>query len=527
MNTVFKLFLEAWLLFSIAAAALVFGRADRRGAWRTWPLALRVAAGCLFALAAFTAVSGARGFIVSGRPMPPGELKSPLTLDGLAYLERSRPGEYLAVTWLRDKVRGTPVILEAQGPGYGDFSRISMYTGLPTVVGWNPHIEQRGNPAGEIASRRGAVDAIYTIPSAENAAGLLRRYHVGYVYIGWLERKTYPADGLRKFDGAPDLFQLVYENPQARVYRVVGGDSQDVIAVREAVPTPKPENAAGGGPETPPSIRETPAKDEVPLSGMREPRDGAVDSRGRLWVADFGNSRLRIFDGAGGYLGGWGGRGAGTWGFNQLCSVATRGDLVYVADTWNGRIESFTMAGKRNAFAGDLYGPRGLAVTPDGRVWVCDTGNSRVIVYDSALQQIATYGKKGSGKDELDSPVGIAAGSGGRIFVADSANRRIQILDGSGAFRGAWPVPGWTSPCEPHLEADDDGRLYVADPTGEAILVYDTTGRVETRITRDRAGRPFARPTGIAIAAKTRILYVINSGDSSVAIVPLPRRTAK
>jgi YYY domain-containing protein len=528
-NTIFKLFLESWLLLSIATAALVFGRTERRGAWKTWPIPLRAAASCLFALAAFTAVTGARGFVGSGRPMPPGVPTSSVTLDGLAYLERSRPGEYKAVLWLRDKVPGTPVILEAQGPGYQDFSRISMYTGLPTVVGWDPHVGQRGNPASEIASRRAAVDAIYTIPSAEAAASFLRRYHVGYVYVGWLERRTYPGAGLRKFDEAPQLFRLVYENPEARVYRVVGGDSQDVIAVHEPVPTPEAAATERSEPETQPSISETAAPDRLPFSGMREPRDGTVDGRGRLWIADFGNSRLRIFDGAGGYLGGWGGRGSGTWGFNQLCSVAIRGDRVYVADTWNGRIESFTLAGQRKAEAGDgnLYGPRGVAVTPDGRVWVCDTGNHRVIVYDAELEQTATFGKKGSGKDELDAPVGIASGSGGRIFVADSANRRIQILDGSGAFQGSWPVPGWTSACEPHLEADDDGRLYVADPTGEAVLVYDTAGRLESRITRDGKGQPFARPTGIAIAAKTRILYVINSGDSSVAIVPLPRRTGK
>lgn len=526
-NTIFKLFLEAWLLFSVATVALVFGRPERRGAWTRWPLPLRIVAGGLFALAAFTAVSGARGYIISGRPMPPGAPTSPVTLDGLAYLERSHPGEYKAVLWLRDKVRGTPVILEAQGPGYGDFNRISMHTGLPTVVGWDPHVGQHGNPASEIASRRADVDAIYTIPSAEAAVALMRRYHVGYVYVGWLERKTYPADGLLKFGEATQLFQLAYENPEARVYRVVGGDTQDVITVRERVPVPRTEATERNEPDTPPVIRETAPGDRLPFSGMREPRDGTVDGRGRLWVADFGNSRLRIFDAAGGYLGGWGGRGNGTWGFNQLCSVSIRGDHVYVADTWNGRIESFTLAGKRKAEAGELYGPRGVAVTPDERVWVCDTGNHRIVVYDAALKQIATYGKKGSGHDELDAPVGMAVGSGGRIFVADSGNRRIQILDGSGAFQGSWPVPGWTSACEPHLEADDDGKLYVADPTGQAVLVYDTAGRVESRITRDGKDRPFAQPTGIAIATKTRILYVINSGDSSVAIVPLPRRTGK
>ncbi|MGH9364491.1 MAG: DUF2298 domain-containing protein [Thermoanaerobaculia bacterium] len=529
MNTVFKLFFEAWLLFSVATAALAFGPSERRGAWETWPIAFRAMAVGLFALAAFTTVTGARGYLISGRPVPPGSGPSRPTLDGLAYLERSRPGEYKAVMWLRDKIRGTPVVLEAQGDSYREFGRISMFTGLPTVLGWDYHVQQRGNPPPEIHARREAVKAIYSLPVGSETESLLRRYHVGYVYVGWVERQTYPAQGLKKFDADTGLFRLAYENPEARVYRVVGGDSEDVIAVRETVPPPPSEAAAPEASETegPPSIRQSAAKGRLPFSGMREPRDAAVDSRGRVWVADFGNSRLRIFDAAGGLLGGWGRRGNETWGFNQLCGVAIRDDEVYVADTWNGRIESFTLRGKRKAAVSELYGPRGVAVAPDGRVWVTDTGNNRVIVYDAGLQQVAACGRKGSGKDELDLPVGIAAGADGRIFVADSGNRRVQILDDSCAFRGSLPVPGWTAACEPHLEADADGTLYVADPTGQAVLVYDAAGRIERRITQDQAGRRLARPTGIALAAKTRILYVVNSEDSSVAIVALPRRTSK
>jgi len=529
-NTVFKLYYEAWLLLAVAATALAFGPGERPGSFGKWPFAFKAVAAGLFALAAFTTVTGARGYLHGGRPTPPGAYNHRTTLDGLAYLADTHPGEYKAVTWLREKVRGTPVVLEAQGLSYREFGRISMYTGLPTVVGWSPHVEQRGNSPEEVETRRAAVDAIYAFPTAADTGPLLRRYRVGYVYVGWVEKKTYPS-GLAAFDTDKNLYTLAYVNPEARIYRVVGGDTQDVITVRETVPPPVTETGKPGEdkPGAAPAIRETATKGPIPFPTLKEPRGAAVDDRGRVFVADFGNSRLAIFDASGGYLGGWGGRGNGPHGFNQLCAVAIRGDRAYVADTWNGRVEAFTLAGERKAEAGagDLYGPRGVALSPDGRVWVCDTGNNRVMVYDADLKQLSAFGKKGAGKEEFDQPVGIARGDKDRMFVADSSNRRIQVLDKNGAFTGSWPVPGWTSACEPHLAADEDGTLYVADPTGDAVLVYDRSGRMERRIDRDPNGRRLARPGGIAIAPKARILYVVNSGDGSIAVIPLPGRKGK
>ncbi len=60
----------------------------------------------------------------------------------------------------------------------------------------------------EIEARREAVRFLYSTPDAKAAEKTLRCYHVGWVYFGWLERQTYPAAGLRKFDEARDLFQL-------------------------------------------------------------------------------------------------------------------------------------------------------------------------------------------------------------------------------------------------------------------------------------------------------------------------------
>ena len=518
MNTFFKLYLEAWLLFALATTALVFGPREKPGTFGRWVLPARILCFLLAGAALFTTATGARGavskhFVAYSGP----------SLDGLRYLEEQRPGEYRAVLWLRRAVRGTPVVLEAQGASYQEFSRISMLTGFPTVLGWEHHVKQRGNPEEQIAERREAVRQIYSSPDVEKAVELLRRYHVGYVYVGWLERTTYPAEGLRKFDTAKTSFEIAYENPEATVYRVTGGDTQDVIApTRETIPkTAQARETPSEEPEENPVIRESAAEGVAPFSGMKEPRDAAVDDQGRLWIADFGNSRLRIFDGNGGSLGGWGGRGKGEHSFNQLSGVAVHGENLYVADTWNGRIELFTLAGERKGVVTELFGPRGVAAAPDGSVWVSDTGNKKIVQYDGSLKLIRSIGKLGSGPLEFSEPVGIAVGPSGSVYVADTGNHRIQIMSAEGQFLRALPVPGWSVGDEPHLEVDAKGVIYAADPAKNAVLEFDPSGNPNRRTTDD-AGKAFVKPTGIALDSKRAVLYVVNSGNNTVSRLALP-----
>lgn len=521
MNTFFKLYLEAWLLFATATAALVFRARQRRGAIGRWILPARIGVAALVLAALFTTVTAGRAAV--SRHFAP---YSGPSLDGLRYLETLHPGEYRAVVWLRRNIEGTPVLLEAQGPSYQDFGRISMLTGLPTVLGWDYHVKQRGNPESEIEARRGAVKAIYTNPESARVAPLLRRYGVGYVYVGWLEKKTYPAAGLQKFKTDKDFFQPVYENPETQVYRVVGGPAQDVLLIaREALPEAA---AAAAGPqdeeEEKPTIHDKADSDELAFGNLREPRGVAVDGQGRIWIADFGHSRLRVFDPRGGFLGGWGGRGSGEYGFKELCGVAIAGDAMYVADTWNGRVQAFTTAGVLRASAGDLYGPRGVTIAPDGRVWVADTGNHRVVSYDALLQDRQIFGRRGTAMGEFTSPIGIAAAPSGAIYVADAGNRRIQVLAPDGAVRSAFNVPGWAGNAEPGLAVDSDGTLYATDPAAGAVLALDQSGSVKRKISTDEAGRQFENPTGIAIDRKNRILYVVNSGNATVSAIPLAER---
>jgi DNA-binding beta-propeller fold protein YncE len=330
---------------------------------------------------------------------------------------------------------------------------------------------------------------------------------------------------MKKFAENKKLFTLVYENRETRIYRVVGGDSDDVVTAptREPLPEPTP----GGEqlePEEPPSILKTSDHADPPFFSLKEPRGAAVDGQSRIWIADFGHSRLRVFDSEGGSLGGWGGRGAGVYGFRELCGVAVAGNTLYVADTWNGRLEAFTLEGEPRATAAGLYGPRSVAVAPDGHVWAPDTGNHRVVRFDADLTNPLFVGKKGKAPGEFSNPVGIGVGPSGQVYVADTDNRRIQVLKGDGTLLRVLPFQGWDDTAEPHIVVDRDERLYVSDPAANAVVVLDSDGKVISRLVRDDAGQTLSRPTGLAIDPKTRILYVVNSGNNSVSFIRLSER---
>jgi tripartite motif-containing protein 71 len=290
-------------------------------------------------------------------------------------------------------------------------------------------------------------------------------------------------------------------------------------SARSTAPTKVPGEPAE------PSIRATAEAGREPFSGMVEPRDATVDDRGRVWVADFGTSRVRIFDAAGGYLGGWGNPGNETHTLRQPAGIASRGEDLYVADTWNGRIQYYTSAGEWKATAAGFFGPRGVAAAPDGRVWITDTGNHKIVVFNRALGEPRPIGKLGPGPGEFSSPVGIAAGPGGKIYVADIGNRRIEVLDGEGRFQHSLPVPSWEGAAEPFLEVTESGAIYVSNPNAGTVLELGSKGDVRNTWSSGEDGKPFARPTGVALDRRQGILYVVNSASNVVSKVRVTAAT--
>lgn len=302
----------------------------------------------------------------------------------------------------------------------------------------------------------------------------------------------------------------------AAVLVIAPGCRRNETSAPAAAAPPSPVQVVEG--EKPPVIRAAAEAGHPPFDGLREPRDGAVDDSGRIWIADFGHSQLRLFDRNGGSLGGWGGRGSGKFGFHDLSGVAVRKEDLYVADTWNGRVSHFTTAGAWKGTATGMFGPRGVAVGPDGRVWVTDTGNHQVRIYDAALERPETIGKRGSGSSEFASPVGICAGRSGDVYVADTGNRRIVVMNSAGKFKAAWPFPGWERAVEPYVEVDDDESVFVTDPgVAEEVIHFGRRGEILQRWATGSNGEKLSLPSGLALDQKARILYVVNRGNGTVA----------
>jgi uncharacterized membrane protein len=235
MNTVFKFYYQAWSLLALSAAAGL-GFLWRRipawdAAWRgVWlgALVLLLISPVLYPLVATRARAIDR--------MTPG---APRTLDGMTYMayttysdgprgeayeEMDLAQDYRAIRWMQHNVPGSPVIVEAHTGEYRHWgTRYTIYTGLPGVVGWNWHQRQQRalTPDTWVYNRIDDIRAFYRTTDPETAEDFLRRYDVGYIILGQLERIYYPGPGLEKFRAQSGiLWDLVYQDEQTEIYRV-------------------------------------------------------------------------------------------------------------------------------------------------------------------------------------------------------------------------------------------------------------------------------------------------------------------
>jgi YYY domain-containing protein len=224
LNTVFKLYYQAWLLLGVAGAAGGWWLVTRlleetTPSWRVFRFATSAIAMLLIA----GAVLYPLGATLSRTE---GLAKSPRSLDGLAYTGASP--DTAAAKWLHKNTDPGERIVEAVGGQYSPAGRISAWTGIPTILGWPGHEKQWGRDDRTLAVRTQAVKTIYESASLEEVMPILQQYGVTYVVVGSIERATYAPAGLQKFETGP--LTAVFSSGDTVVYRVPPVLDPDAIA---------------------------------------------------------------------------------------------------------------------------------------------------------------------------------------------------------------------------------------------------------------------------------------------------------
>ncbi len=177
-------------------------------------------------------------------------------------------------------------------------------------------------------------------------------------------------------------------------------------------------------------------------------------------------------------------------------------------------------------YTGQLKGPAGnslkrpLAVTVGlaGKIYVVDSDNDRVEIFDPEGNFLATFGKFGQGAGEFDFPTSIAVDSEGRLYVGEFANGRIQVFDPNGKLLQTIDRKTSGVPLAPMALTFDSGEdLYVANRTGE-ILILNRAGKLLAKI-GEPGSEPgmFSYPNGIVVDDRGRVI-VSDSGNQRVQV---------
>ncbi|NPV08707.1 MAG: TIGR03663 family protein [Anaerolineae bacterium] len=167
------------------------------------------------------------------------------------------------------------------------------------------------------------------------------------------------------------------------------------------------------------------------------------------------------------------------------------------------------VVGSQGQEEGRFTQPRGVAVAPDGNVYVVDSGNHRVQVFTPQGQFLHSWGGPGNGPGQFTEPWGIAVAPNGDVYVADTWNHRVQWFSARGDFQGMW---GYFADAGGNLQAspggfwgprdlvvDSEGYVYVTDTGNKRIQKFTAQGEfVAVYGSGDVAGPGFDEPVGLA-----------------------------
>ncbi len=208
-NTMFKLTFQAQILMNLTVAwFLGWALTTKKVKQQARYLALAI-------IGLFTIITGVYPYF--GYRDFYNHLKQYRGLDGLGFLLKEHPTDYLAIKWLANEVSGRPVVLEAVGDSYTTFARVSTFSGKPTPLGWRVH-EWLWRGSYDLPGKRDPqIKNIYENPLSAESLESLKNFKVKYIFVGDKEREAYP-----RIDevGLKQLGEIIYQVGSTYIVKV-------------------------------------------------------------------------------------------------------------------------------------------------------------------------------------------------------------------------------------------------------------------------------------------------------------------
>ena len=225
------------------------------------------------------------------------------------------------------------------------------------------------------------------------------------------------------------------------------------------------------------------------VTGLNEPYGIAFNSHQEMIVSEWGGHRVSIFDIRGQNVRTFGSHGNRPDQMKRPAGVATDDtDNIYVS-SWH-KLQKFTSRGelikcigRKGSKEGEFEDPRGVTLY-DNQVYVCDSDNHRIQVFDLDLNFVRSIGSLGKGRGELYAPYDVKFDTAGNMYVAEFINGRVQVMDTSGQFIRVFGQEGEGKLHRPLGLHIADKYVYVSDFNGDCIVVYETSGQFVTSFGR-------------------------------------------
>jgi DNA-binding beta-propeller fold protein YncE len=228
----------------------------------------------------------------------------------------------------------------------------------------------------------------------------------------------------------------------------------------------------------------------------------------------------------------WGAFGDQPGSFNEPWGIAVDEEFVYVADTWNFRLQKFTHEGELVAILGQagepaegetggglFFGPRDIIILPDGNLLITDTGNHRLQILTPEGEFVQVIGSKGSQAGQFFEPVGLGTSGDDFFYVADTWNGRIQQFSVSLFPLFSWEVDAWhgeSTNNKPYLDVNEQGQIFVTDPEAYRVLIFNSAGEYLGRFGQFSTGTDgFGLPTGIKIDGDGNV-YIADAANNTI-----------